>query len=148
MRNSNLALGACIVSYTITAVAYLVPSVHFLLRHEVQENRVDYSSIFEPFLSKPITTTKATSLVVISDPSVCPPCRKLEPVLNRLIGLGYNIQVMTPKEYRQSKGKEKISGIPTLIFYDRDQIQNIVQGYHDEEYIRSHLTLSTESLWT
>lgn len=121
------------------------------VRSNWSEDRPDYSQIFsfpdatkkptedieedtQPSPTKPQT---ASYLIVVSEPSWCDPCRKLEPKLLSLQKAGYDITIENRLEYRKRKDKERIPGFPVLFFYsENDKLMKTKVGNVSEKFIK------------
>lgn len=140
MTNSRLAGAACVLCYIATAVGYMVQTGPNI-RHQMQTDRPHYRKIFAPFVEnqQPQAAPKADSLLVVSDPAWCKPCRQLEPILDDLIQKGYKITKETPQEYRKRHDKQRITGIPTLLFMVGDKVVTTAVGFKDAKFIIERL---------
>lgn len=87
----------------------------------------------------PIPADKADRLVVVSAKN-CPPCRRLEPIIEALAKDGYNAKVIMVEEY---KGQDNVSATPTLFYYNGDKLIQKRVGFQDRDAITKVLQKPT-----
>jgi len=99
-------------------------------------------------------TTKANRLLVISEPSWCPPCRNLEPHLKQLKKEGYDVNTYTVAQWKKAKPKpsnlpEALKGrygVPFVMYVKTNKKENKVVHNHGggdtvtAAYIKRRLT--------
>lgn len=87
----------------------------------------------------PVPADKADRLVVVSAKN-CPPCRRLEPIIQSLAKDGYNAKVVMVEEYN---GEEHVSATPTLFYYNGDKLIQKRVGFQDRDAITKVLQKPT-----
>jgi thiol-disulfide isomerase/thioredoxin len=124
-----------------------------------QEIRVTESPLIYNLFSnivkevKAAKSNKADRLLVISEPSWCPPCRNLEPHLAQLKKEGYDVYTYTMAEWKKAKPKpgnlpQKVkdgkNGVP-VVMYVVTNGNKVVRDHQGgptvtANYIKRHLT--------
>lgn len=123
MRKSYVYSTLCCVAFGCAGMACLAEKGP----RRVDENRPDVAVDFE--------VPRADRLEVVSEPA-CHACRQLKPVLERLQREGEPVETFTMATY---PGSEKISLVPTLLFYRDDQLVKKHIGYMSYDRIKRHL---------
>jgi len=67
----------------------------------------------------------------------CPSCRKMEPVIKKLQGEGFAIEVIDTRSNSELAGKYSVNAIPTLIILSNGQEIKRWVGVVSEENIKS-----------
>ncbi len=70
-------------------------------------------------------------LVVSIDPSICPPCARLEPVIDDLQSKGYNLMTVG--------SIPRIRDFPTILIYRDKKLVDTITGYVDSETIEARI---------
>ena len=77
----------------------------------------------------PVPVSPVTSILVVSSPASCPPCKLLEPVLNGLKAGGMPITVVDSAD--PAAAQWKATAIPTLVMLVNSREQSRAVGYFD-----------------
>lgn len=134
MRRLVLLGALACVSALFTIVA-IVETPNALSR-ESAASSPDYGQIFAQVLP---ATGKAKTLIAISEPSWCTPCRRMEPIFDRLKKNGYTVKVMTKDEYMQTSKPQKIHSFPTMLFLRGDKTIDRLTGVRSYKSITERL---------
>lgn len=70
-------------------------------------------------------------LVVSIDPSTCPPCARLEPIVDRLKSQGYNLMVVGPHPSTRR--------YPTIFIFKDKTLSDTIVGYVSEKTLKARI---------
>ena len=73
---------------------------------------------------KPEKEVKANRLLVITEPTWCPPCRRLDPVLKKLKAEGYDVYEYTQKQWNSAKPKP--AGVPNELSRQKPPVPSLM----------------------
>ena len=71
----------------------------------------------------------------------CGPCKQMKPHIEKLQKEGYYIQELDVDEFRSLAEEAEVRGVPTLMIYDNDGMQERVVGYQDYDRLKKRIDI-------
>ena len=71
----------------------------------------------------------------------CGPCKQMNPHIEKLQKEGYDIQEIDVDEFPSLAEEAEVRGVPTLMIYDNDGMQERVVGYQDYDRLKKRIDI-------
>ena len=71
----------------------------------------------------------------------CGPCKQMKPHIEKLQKEGYDIQEIDVDEIPSLAEEAEVRGVPTLMIYDNDGMQERVVGYQDYDRLKKRIDI-------
>ena len=71
----------------------------------------------------------------------CGPCKQMKPHIEKLQKEGYDIQEIDVDEFPSLAEEAEVRGVPTLMIYDNDGMQERVVGYQDYDRLKKRIDI-------
>ena len=71
----------------------------------------------------------------------CGPCKQMKPHIEKLQKEGYDIQEIDVDEFPSLAEEAEVRGVPTLMIYDNDGMQERVVGYQDYDRLKNRIDI-------
>ena len=71
----------------------------------------------------------------------CGPCKQMKPHIEKLQKEGYDIQEIYIDEFPSLAEEAEVRGVPTLMIYDNDGMQERVVGYQDYDRLKKRIDI-------
>ena len=71
----------------------------------------------------------------------CGPCKQMKPHIEKLQKEGYDIQEIDVEEFPSLAEEAEVRGVPTLMIYDNDGMQERVVGYQDYDRLKKRIDI-------
>ena len=71
----------------------------------------------------------------------CGPCKQMKPHIEKLQKEGYDIQEIDVDEFPSLAEEAEVRGVPTLMIYDNDGMQERVGGYQDYDRLKKRIDI-------
>ena len=71
----------------------------------------------------------------------CGPCQQMKPHIEKLQKEGYDIQEIDVDEFPSLAEEAEVRGVPTLMIYDNDGMQERVVGYQDYDRLKKRIDI-------
>jgi|TARA_B100000287_G_C20278301_1_gene640952 thioredoxin 1 len=71
----------------------------------------------------------------------CGPCKQMKPHIEKLQKEGYDIQEIDIDEFPSLAEEAEVRGVPTLMIYDNDGMQERVVGYQDYDRLKKRIDI-------
>ena len=71
----------------------------------------------------------------------CGPCKQIKPHIEKLQKEGYDIQEIDVDEFPSLAEEAEVRGVPTLMIYDNDGMQERVVGYQDYDRLKKRIDI-------
>ena len=75
------------------------------------------------------------------DAKWCGPCKQMKPHIEKLQKEGYDIQEIDVDEFPSLAEEAEVRGVPTLMIYDNDGMQERVVGYQDYDRLKKRIDI-------
>ena len=72
---------------------------------------------------------------------LCGPCKQMKPHIEKLQKEGYDIQEIDVDEFPSLAEEAEVRGVPTLMIYDNDGMQERVVGYQDYDRLKKRIDI-------
>ena len=71
----------------------------------------------------------------------CGPCKQMKPHIEKIQKEGYDIQEIDVDEFPSLAEEAEVRGVPTLMIYDNDGMQERVVGYQDYDRLKKRIDI-------
>ena len=71
----------------------------------------------------------------------CGPCKQMKPHIEKLQKEGYDIQEIDVDEFPSLAEEAEVRGVPTLMIYDNDGMQERVVGEQDYDRLKKRIDI-------
>ena len=71
----------------------------------------------------------------------CGPCKQMKPHIEKLQKEGYDIQEIDVDEFPSLAEEAEVRGVPSLMIYDNDGMQERVVGYQDYDRLKKRIDI-------
>ena len=71
----------------------------------------------------------------------CGPCKQMKPHIEKLQKEGYDIKEIDVDEFPSLAEEAEVRGVPTLMIYDNDGMQERVVGYQDYDRLKKRIDI-------
>jgi len=71
----------------------------------------------------------------------CGPCKQMKPHIEKLQQEGYNIEEIDIDEFPSLAEDAEVRGVPTLMIFDNEGLQERVVGYQDYDRLKKRIDI-------
>ena len=71
----------------------------------------------------------------------CGPCKQMKPHIDKLQQEGYNIEEIDIDEFPSLAEDAEVRGVPTLMIFDNEGLQERVVGYQDYDRLKKRIDI-------